>query len=150
MGIIMDHVFYKAGSLNVEAFAIKDDSGIWVCSYSGKPQNEMKAEGAELMTWDDCLEAMKEAETKQLRNPWKEIDKEEYNEMLEVLPPEKWSNGPDFSMFRMMEYYTSNWTSHYCRIRMNGEMRYFAATRQNTDKYADLTREITEQFKKTA
>ena len=44
---------------------------------------------------------------------WSEIDRSRFWEMLEVLPPEKYTRGKDFSIFRMSEYETGSITNHF-------------------------------------
>ena len=44
---------------------------------------------------------------------WKEITEERYWEMLEVLPPEKYTNFKGWNIFRMSEYMTWGITTHF-------------------------------------
>jgi len=47
---------------------------------------------------------------------WTETTEEEYMDMLEVLPPEKWERTKDMSIFRMCEYQTWSITRHYKKV----------------------------------
>jgi hypothetical protein len=75
-------------------------------------------------------------------NPWHEIDKERYWEMLELLPPEKWETTGSCEAFRMCEYWTSNITNHFFKINN----RYFEGNRRTSQSYQDMATEIRAQF----
>jgi len=113
--------------------------------YSGEKVSEyLERKGPEynLVSLQYACEKIEEENTKQYINPWVEIKRGEYWEMLEVLPPENWVIRAGFEAFRMMEYTTSNITGHYVRIGS----RYFTADRRNTQDYISMLNEIEKQF----
>lgn len=69
-------------------------------------------EGSEVMDIDEYAE---KADSFWCTEP-KEITAEDYDEMLNVLPPEDWRNGGFGSSFKMMEYWSGNVTGIYCKI----------------------------------
>lgn len=56
-----------------------------------------------------------------LSKPLHEITEEQFNEMLNVLPPMKWYNNSHISMFLMSEFYTASYTSQYCHDKINNK-----------------------------
>ena len=79
-----------------------------------------------------------EAQAAHYLNDWKEITADEWQDALEVLPPEKWQTVAGVEIFRMMERLTGNITAHFARI---GD-RYFCANRRTSADYADLAAEV--------
>lgn len=78
---------------------------------------------------------------------WEEITPERYDEMLNVLPPEKWKQGlgkdKNISIFRMCEYYTGNITEHFiCLKTQNDKYRYFSKMESILIDYSMIVKEI--------
>jgi len=69
------------------------------------------------MLFDEACRIMEEKD----RLPVSEIDREQWWEMLEVLPPQGWKQTGDEESFKLMEHWSGNITNIYARI---GE-RYF-------------------------
>jgi hypothetical protein len=92
----------------------------------------------EIMPLDDACLIIEEINVSTHCKPWREITKEDWWDKLEILPPEKWETVSGVEIFRMMEYYTGNITSHYARI---GD-RYFTAMRPTSTKYIDIAKEV--------
>ncbi|MGH1472681.1 MAG: DUF1419 domain-containing protein [Cellvibrionaceae bacterium] len=67
---------------------------------------------------------------------WKEISEERYEELLSVLPPEKWERG----VFRMSEYTSGTITLHV--VEMGG--RFFEAEKPATSTYDEYLSEVSE------
>lgn len=89
--------------------------------WSGKTQQQLEQKyGAPvtIMTWD---EYDKQHQALFIAPP-SEITKDEYWQMLEVLPPDDWQQDSDTESFKMCEHMTGPITGIYARI---GE-RYFA------------------------
>ena len=98
------------------------------------------SEECSFMSFDTALELIAVEENKRYHKPFVEISKDEYCEMLECLPPEKWLTCQGVNIFRMSEYWTSNITAHYAKL--NG--KYFTALRRNTVPYETIAKEISE------
>ena len=65
-----------------------------------------------IMSWNE----FKEGERKHLLlNPLEEITEEEWEEMLNVLPPLKWCTITGVEMFCISEMYTGTYTTQYAR-----------------------------------
>lgn len=80
-------------------------------------------------------------ENERLSNqPLHEITQERFIDLLECLPPLKWSSNALFESFFMSEAYTGNWRDQVMRITVDGENRYFTKLRtfDNAFNYADL------------
>lgn len=74
--------------------------------------------------------------------PWLEITEDQWDEALNVLPPENWQQTRGLNCFRMCEYMTGNFTGHY--IRIFG--RHFTAIREARRDYEPYAQEIRAQF----
>lgn len=58
--------------------------------------------------------------------PFEEITADRYMDLLEVLPPVKWSGiGSCFETFFMLEKYSGEWRDQVIKCRINNEWRYF-------------------------
>lgn len=56
-----------------------------------------------------------------LDQPLKEITEDDYNEMLNVLPPRAWTRICDIEMFCMSEFYTGTYTNQYAKDHRIGK-----------------------------
>jgi len=88
--------------------------------------------------WEEVEPQLEAAQDFEYIRPWKEIDDERWDEMLNVLPPEKWQTVRGVNIFRMSEYYTSNITTHFAKL--GG--RYFERQCRTTEKYETLAAEV--------
>jgi len=134
-----EFVIYKKGSEYVENFISNSLSVSDINFHLSQDEN------LTIVPFDIACKRIEKIHTKKYcLKPWIEINKGEWWEMLEVLPPENWIRSAygHWEGFRMMEYDTSNITGHYFRI----EKRYFTASRRNTQNYSDLYKEIEKQF----
>ena len=128
-------VIYKKGKSNIEALVDGD-----VTHYGKRPIAEVIDEsGGELMNFEVALELIANVLEKKYDKPFIEIEESEYQEMLEILPPEVWmtgqkyeKNGIEYNVegFRMCEYTEAQYTSHFYSIKTLGICtRYFSAIR---------------------
>ena len=128
-------VIYKKGKSNIEALVDGD-----VTHYGKRPIAEVIDEsGGELMNFEVALELIANVLEKTYSKPFTEIEESEYQEMLEVLPPEVWMTGQRYERdgitynvegFRMCEYTEAQYTSHfYCIIGPHNNKRYFSGIR---------------------
>ena len=56
-----------------------------------------------------------------LSMPLQEITEEQYNDMLNILPPLSWVTLDDVTEFCMSEFYTSHYTHQYAKDRRTGK-----------------------------
>ena len=136
----LEQVIWTPGKLYVEDFIVDGKSSV-----DGTPAADYLKNRPDcvLISFDEFQAKSKKIEDTELLKPWQEINESQWNEKLEVLPPEKWQKcGTGAEAFRMMEYYTSNITGHYIRIRK----RYFTALRRTSQDYKEMTEEIKTQF----
>lgn len=139
-------VIYKPGQRHIESTTyICSDTGIERVQYTGgKTLAEYMADMADLdpdlqvMPYEEAAPMMWAAQIAEYCKPWQEITKEQWWDMLEVLPPEKWQTVDGVEIFRMCEYTSGTVTGHYARL---GE-RYFSANRDIRTDYADIAEEI--------
>jgi len=131
-----EFVIYKKGSEYIENLISNNLSASDINSYLSQDKN------LTIIPFDIACKRIEKINTKEYIKPWIEIDKDNWWEMLEVLPPENWINRVGFEAFRIMEYDTSNITGHYFRIGK----RYFTAHRRNTQDYISMLKEIEKQF----
>lgn len=143
------HAILQRGKLYFHTTAHTTRAGTLIAAYTDQQnaweylteKNVERAEGEppfELLPMDEACELVESAQAAEYIGDWKEITAEEWQDALEVLPPEKWRNVHGVEIFRMMEYLTGNITGHYARL---GE-RYFCANRRTTAEYADLAAEV--------
>ena len=81
----------------------------------------------QVMTWDEFQEGQKRH---LLSDPLKEITEEEWEDMLNVLPPLKWCTIAGVEMFCMSEMYTGTYTTQYARCGDN----YYCKMVDSADK----------------
>lgn len=95
-----------------------------------------EAKGGELIAveWEVFKEQYLNPYYKSLQKPFKEITYDEWNDMLNCLPPDNWHDfAAGLNVFFMSERYTGNLTSCYIRDRAND--KYYTALRP--DDYTD-------------
>ena len=139
-------VIYKPGELHLQSTTyICSDTGVERVQFTGgKTLEEYMADMADLnpdlqvMPYDMAAPMMEAAQLAEYCKPWKEITREQWWDMLEVLPPEKWEKVQGVEIFRMCEYTSGTVTGHFARL---GE-RYFSANRDIRTGYADIAGEI--------
>ena len=137
-------VIYKPGERHLQSTTyICSDTGVERVQFTGgKTLDEYMAgkegQGLEVMPYDMAAPMMEAAQLAEYCKPWKEITKEQWWDMLEVLPPEKWEKVQGVEIFRMCEYTSGTVTGHFARL---GE-RYFSANRDIRTGYADIAGEI--------
>lgn len=94
--------------------------------------------GYACLPFDQAIEMIEKAQEKEYIKPWKEIDADQWENWLTVLPPEKWQWIDQVNIFRLSEYLTGNITMHCAQY--NG--RYFSACRRTSNDYKALAAEI--------
>lgn len=96
------------------------------CPYTKKTEKEFIKEGYSVLN-DDEFDALCKRFEDGLCGDWKEINEDDFEEMLNVLPPVGWYNGGFF----MSERYTSNISGFY--QEMNGKY-YTSLQRMSTPR----------------
>ena len=91
----------------------------------------------------EAAERAQKASVSRYCEPVKEITEEQYNEALNILPPEDWQHGSGWSAFRMCEYMSGNITGHY--MVMDGR-HFFAFRPAGRNTYTELAAEIRKAF----
>ena len=91
-------------------------------------------------------EAMARVEAARIANycgPLTEISAAQFEEMLNVLPPENWKQGDGWECFRMCEYTTGRITAHYLR---RGKRYFTKQARIERGTYEALLEESKQLF----
>lgn len=132
---------YKDGEMHIQDLMVLDDNGVLRTQCRGLTLADYVRENGEgfvVMSLDEACERIHKLQDEAYIKPFIEITEDQYNEMLECLPPQKWMTVDGVSIFRMSEYQTSNITGHYASY--NG--RYFMANRRTNVNYEDIAQEI--------
>ena len=134
-------VIYKEGKGCIQDVLIESPDGILRSQYSGhtlEEYNALNGGGFVVMTLDEACDKIGALEDEKYIKQFVEISEDEYMEMLECLPPQKWQTVEGVNIFRMMEYMTGNITAHY--VKYNG--KFFCANRRTSTAYSEIVREI--------
>lgn len=109
----MEKVFYVRGQRWVIDFAIERADGVTVSQLQGHTLEEVQARspGAEIMTYREAV-ALIEAGCK--TEP-RQIDREDFDYALNVLPPMQWVRGGEYESFMMSERTNGKVTGIYAR-----------------------------------
>ena len=97
--------------------------------YTGKTESDYIKEGFTVITWEE-FDGINEKYLDSLCGKWKEITEEQFDDMLNVLPPMRWSNGG----FYMSERYTADVTGYYQQI---GD-KYYTSNQRLSYKRNDI------------
>lgn len=130
----MNKCLYVPGNYYIEGFIVDGAT-----EYSKTPVEDYIKDnpGTEIWEFDLACEEIQKVAKKKFITDWKEITKEKWWEMLEVLPPERWQTCQGVEIFRMSERDFGNITGHYARI---GDRYYFAA--KECGDYSPLIKEL--------
>lgn len=129
-------VIYKEGELHVQTSIHPITRN---CLYSGKHESGYHEDGFVTLSIEDAEKRIMIAENKKLiPESFSEITKDEFENALECLPPQKWLRHNGGSIFRMCEYYTSNITTHF----VEHKNRFFKALRRTTTPYSEIIEQI--------
>jgi hypothetical protein len=94
------------------------------------------------LTWEEFDEQYNKPHLNSLQKPFTEITREEYWEMLECLPPKRWTNiGVDKEFFFLGECYTAD--LYTLCVKTGG--KYFSGLRSIFMKKEDIITQIQEQ-----
>jgi len=122
------------------------ENGLLATNHLSAPIETMIDRGYTVLPIDVAVSMIDALNKDRFSRPWTEITQDRHEELLNVLPPEKWFMGTDISMFRMCEYTSGNITLHVAKF--NG--KYFQAERQATGSYDSYFAEIQEQMNQSS
>lgn len=118
--IVVTQCFYDPIKNRPIDAAISNPDGTYTGMYSAKTQAELEArEQTALIVMSD-EEAYKRQQEAALTAP-KQIEREDFHDALNMLPPAKWVRYAHTESFHCIEFYTGNVTRIYTRI---GERYY--------------------------
>ena len=156
------HVIYQPRSAHCQAFAYKMADGVFrVLHTAPRPLdpahatlnadrtaddyirecNEKRKAGTpeyQVMSWEEAYELIKEAEERDYIAPWKEIDEDRWNTMLNLLPPCGWRTVRGVELFYVSEALTSDIHQFLARL---GD-RYFSCNRRRGTNYEELAEAV--------
>lgn len=155
---------YQPGRLHCQTMTYLDADGVERCAYTSGPTegngkeytveeyldflNDNREFGSPdfiVADWDAVNNYMRAVQDNEIITPWSEITEDDYDEMLNVLPPEKWQTVDGVNIFRMCEYYTDNITQHYAALFG----KYFTRKCRTTTPYAVLAAEVKAAYLKS-
>lgn len=87
---------------------------------------------------EEAVKQVKDAENKKYIKPWQQIDEENFDFLLNVLPPMNWQRFGSWEAFRLCEAMTSNL---YITVFRIGN-KFYKAIRDRKISYEDMKREI--------
>lgn len=118
MAIPIEKVFHVPGNIYIEDSARPDATGVYRSRCRGHTIEEMrvKAPGVLLRSWDEAMPEIKAAERAVYARPPKGITAEQFDEMLNVLPPMKWERRGASESFMICEATTGSLRSIFCRV----------------------------------
>lgn len=133
-------VVYVEGATTVETILARTGRSM----YGGQTVREIKkshpGKCVTVMPWADAWIKMQAAQAAKYCKPLREITESEFNEALNVLPPEKWTRCETWEAFRISEYTCGRITQHYLRVGS----RYFTQSRPaGPTAYAEMWGAVT-------
>ena len=123
---------YRMGYCHLEAFLKRNGRTQFSNKTVGDIRRESPGKKVVVLPLGQVMELIEAEKDAKFVSDWTEIDEERWNDMLCVLPPEKWQTVDGVNLFRMCEYTTGNITTHFARC--GG--RYFERNCRTTVPYA--------------
>jgi len=113
----LEQIFYSPEKKLCIDFVDEKGLSYWC----GKSLDDLKGEygNVVVITYDEY----QEIERKRWTQPPAEVTEEQFQNQLEVLPPENWKQIPGGEYFQMCEYWSCQETSYYARF--NGKFYTF-------------------------
>lgn len=132
-------VFYVPGSTNLVSVAVLRD-GVYRCQYGNEDIAELQGRypGVELMPFGDAFRQIEAAQTKAYCHAPVEESAEDFDEMLNVLPPAKWLRGKDSEAFFVPEALSGTLYTWHVRIGS----RYWCLNRDGSRSPESIIAEV--------
>ena len=96
------------------------------------------------LTWDEFNDTYYRKYYEALQGEWIEISESKYWDLLECLPPMKWTHGSELDFFFISEAYTTD--LHTCVITFN--KKYYSALRSHFITGPEILTQIKSQLSK--
>ena len=135
----LTHCVYNPKTNNIVSMVVPCEAGDFA-AYSGKLISEILVEDSVNVVMD-FDEAWKH-KTESCKSEPVEITKEQWWEMLEVLPPVAWTNRRGAESFKMSERYCGDITAIYCRI---GE-KYYSFSDSIRMEHEKIVQKVLDKF----
>ena len=122
-----------------------------VSLYTGKNLKQMREEEPEEdyeeISYDELYEKYTKPYLDSLQKPWNEITEDYWWEMLECLPPLRWRDiSIGVNCFAISEAYTCSLHSHFLKVNINGEKKYYSALRSIYDSDEKILKDFKKQL----
>lgn len=148
----IEYALYKKGERHICSCGFVNDEGRIIDRSFGRDLLSEFLEkttspdetGWMIVTLDYACELINKLDDEMCGN-YERITKEKWWDALEVLPPENWRKVNGAEIFRIMEYYTSNITSHYIRVGDN----HYTVMHRNTKPYTEIAEEVSKLINKS-
>ena len=136
------HCFYIPGKPYVQSGAFLFSDGKYYSPHDIKTLDDMKKENPDviMITWDEAFSQIDEIDNVTY-SIVKEIDKERFNEMLNVLPPMDWQNVGGASTFLISEATSGGF--HACFVKNGGKFYEGYSNRYKENAGARVKRFLT-------
>ena len=135
----LTHCVYNPKTNNIVSMVVPCETGDYA-AYSGKLISEILAEDSDNVVMD--FEEAWKMKTESCKSEPVEITKDQWREMLEILPPVAWTNRRGAETFKMSERYFGDVTTIYCRI---GE-KYYSFSDSISMKHEKIVETVLDKF----
>ena len=142
------YCIYQTGKTSIETACLAGDGETLKSPYTGElfenlliELNNKREAGSpefEIMLLDEAVPLMEESQKTKYCGAWVEITEEEWQDALEVLPPEKWETVRGVNIFRMCEYLTGNITAHYAKL----QGKFYVRNCSTDETYEELAGQV--------
>lgn len=133
------HCFFTPGSTHIQDFAKKADNGEWVSYHDGLSKAMMQeTHGALLIEFNIVVEIIEKTLRDTLCTGPAVITKECYMEMLEVLPPARWTRAGYSESFHLSEHIDGPFVSWYVRFGEGDFAKYYTLVEHCRAKHSEL------------
>ena len=138
---------YEPGETHLQTIFYNTEGGKELCPYSKKRKEDLMAAAPHMkyMTVEAAMKEIEKAREEKYIQPWQEISKDDFHEMLNILPPMHWQRYERWEALRISEFTAGNITGTYVRV----DGKYYRANRRVTTTYPNMLAEIEAQFKET-
>lgn len=132
--------FYEAGKTHLYSIAVLRN-GTYRTQYDNETLDDLRAQGRStmaLLPFDDACKLIDDAQMAVYCHAPVEITREQFHDMLEVLPPCKWSRSKTYEAFYVSEALAGD--IHAWHVRIGS--RYWALNRSRTRSPDSIISEV--------